>query len=91
MANDEYTNKSRTLRVAVNATATRPPGRGRLWTVTAGEDDRWRVEARSEKAAADLLATNLQAFVAAYRPPQVLSFRGHVAVLSIDIGNDSAT
>ncbi|WP_043738367.1 hypothetical protein [Nocardia asiatica] len=85
----EFTRKSHTLRVPLEANATRLPGRGRPWTVTAGKNDYWHAEAASERAAKDLLTTRLQAFLAVYHAPKVLSFQGHIAVVSVEMSNDS--
>jgi hypothetical protein len=79
----DYTIRERTVRVSIDATATRPPGRNRTWTVEAGH---WRAEGATEKTAADLLANGLREFVLQYRPPAVLALRGYVAVVALDLG-----
>jgi hypothetical protein len=81
----EYTIRKRPIRVTVAGTASRPPGRGKTWTVEAGHDGYFRAEGLTEVAAAQDLADRLQAMLAGYRPPLVLTFRGHTAVLSLDL------
>lgn len=82
---DDTTIKNRTLRVPIDATAVRPPGRGRSWTIYAGEvGHQWSAAASTEKAAADHLATGVQNFLNAYRSPEVLHYGGYVAVVSVE-------
>lgn len=80
----EHTNRERTIRVALDVTVSRPPGRGKTWTV---QTSQWLAEGVTEKAATDLLAGNLQHFLAQYRTPKVLTFRGYVAVVSSEVGD----
>lgn len=75
--------RERDLRVHLDATVTRPTKRGRSWTVEAG---RWRAEGRTEKDALAALTAGLQQFLGHYQAPKVFAFRGHVAVLSADLG-----
>src|SRR5262245_61703907 len=75
----DYTIRDRTVRVELDVTATRPPGRGRTWTVEGGH---WRAEGVTEKDALGALAAGLREFLARYGPPRVLAFRGYVAVVS---------
>lgn len=84
----DYTTRPRTVRVSLDATATRPPGRKRDWTVQAGHEGYWRADGPNEKGAADALAARLATFLTEYRPPVVLSFRGHVAVIWADLGDE---
>jgi hypothetical protein len=81
---DDYTTRYRTVRIRLDATASRPPGRGRDWTVDSGY---WGASARTEKDAADALAAGLNQFLRHYEPPRVLTFRGHVAVVELDQGD----
>jgi hypothetical protein len=74
----------RGVRLRLDATATRPPGRSRTWTVEAG---RWRAEGATEKAAIDALTERLQEFLKQYQDPKVLSFRGYTAVVTLDLGD----
>ncbi|MEV0732420.1 hypothetical protein [Polymorphospora sp. NPDC050346] len=80
----DYTTRRRPVRITLDATATRPPGRGRTWSAEFGD---WRAEGVSEKAAGDALAGHLREFLVQYRPPTVLTFRGCVAVVTVDIGS----
>jgi hypothetical protein len=75
----------RDVRVTVDATAVRPPRRGQPWTIEAGI---WRTEGTTEKAAVAALADRLRHFLTAYQGPRVATFRGHVAVVAIDLGDD---
>jgi hypothetical protein len=75
----------RDVRIAVDATAVRPPRRGQPWTIEFGI---WRAEGATEKAAVAALADRLRHFLTAYQGPRVLTFRGHVAVVTIDLGDD---
>ena len=81
----DYTIHHRDVRVRLAATATRPPGRGRTWTVEAGH---WHAEGATETAATAALAERLQQFLTQYQDPKVLSFRGFIAVLTLDLGDD---
>lgn len=73
-----------TVRIRLGATAVRPAGRRQRWTVEAGY---WRADGTSEKAAVDALAEGLREFLTHYRTPMVLSFRGHTAVLWLELGD----
>jgi hypothetical protein len=84
----DYTIHPRAIRVRVEATASRPPGRGRSWTVEAGY---WRIEASTEKVAVEVLTARLHDFLTCYRPPVVLAFRGYTAVVSLDLGDSDHT
>jgi hypothetical protein len=79
--------RQRTVRVTLDATLIRPWRRGDRWTAEAGH---FRAEGTSEKATADTLAAGVASFLAEYRPPTVLRFRGHVAVVSLDLSIDPA-
>lgn len=83
MAGDPI-NRERAVRVTAAATASRPAGRGQSWTAEAVH---WRAEGRTEKEAVDRLAGNLAAFLAAYRPPAIVTFRGYTAVVSMARGD----
>lgn len=87
MPTNEWTHHDRTVRISVDMHTSRPPGRGRAWTAETGHTSRphWRGEGATEKAASDALAAGLALFVHWYRPPVVLSFRGHAAVVSVDL------
>jgi len=87
MAVDEWTTKPRPVRLSVAATATREPGRGRDWTVEAGY---WRSQGTTEKAASNALANALEAFIGAYQPPVVITFRGYVGLLWVQPGSDAS-
>ncbi len=76
--------RERVVRLVVTAIASRPAGRGQSWTVEAGH---WRAEGRTEKDAVDRLAGNLTAFLAVYRPPVIVTFRGYTAVVSLACGD----
>jgi hypothetical protein len=80
----DYTIHHRGVRVQLDATATRPPGRGRTWTVESGY---WRAEGATEKAAVDVLVARLRGFLTEYRQPTVLAFRGYTAVVTLDLGD----
>jgi hypothetical protein len=80
----DYTVRQRGIRIPVEATASRPPGRGRTWTVEVGY---WRADATTEKAAVDILAARLRDFLTCYRQPTVLSFRGYTAVVMLELGD----
>ncbi len=81
----EYTHREKTIRPVLSATATRPPGRGREWTVEAGQH--WRASGKTEKVAADLLAGLIGNFLIQYEPPRIVTFRGHTTVLALRIGD----
>jgi hypothetical protein len=85
---NEWTTRTRTARVDVDTTTTRPPGRKATWTAEAGH---WRADGPTEKDATAALTAGLRAFLAVYRPPSLLAFRGYVAVVSPDLrgGADS--
>jgi hypothetical protein len=85
MTNNDYTLHERGVRIRLDATASRPPGRRTGWTVEAGY---WRADAATEKAAVDALAERLRVFLTQYQPARVLSFRGCTAVVEIDLGDD---
>lgn len=76
--------RRRTVRVPVEVTMVRPARRGGEWTAEAGQ---FRAEGATEKAAADALVTGLQALLRVYREPQVITFRGYVAVISPGLGD----
>lgn len=80
----DYTIHRRGVRISVDATASRPPGRGQTWTVESGY---WRADGASEKAAVDVLTVRLRDFLTRYRPPTVLTFRGYTAVVSLELGD----
>jgi hypothetical protein len=84
MRYDDYTTRERPVRIRLDATASRPPGRGRDWTVDFGY---WGASARTEKDAADALAARLHQFLRHYDPPRILAFRGHIAVVELDLGH----
>jgi hypothetical protein len=73
------------VRVGLDATATRPPGRRRSWTVEVGH---WRAEATSRRGTTDALAERLAVFLVRYQEPEVLTFRGYTAVVWLDLGDD---
>ena len=81
----DYTAHPRGIRVRVEATASRLPGRSQPWIVEAGY---WRAEATTEKAAADALTTRLRDFLTHYRQAAVLSFRGYTAVVTLELGDE---
>ncbi|EWM19642.1 hypothetical protein [Kutzneria sp. 744] len=84
MPYDDYTTHERPVRIRLDATASRRPGRGRGWTVESGY---WGASARTEKDAADALAAGLNQFLRHYEPPRILTFRGHTAVVELDQGD----
>lgn len=77
--------RQRTVRVPLDATLTRPWARGQGWTAEAGH---FMSFGATEKAAADTLAAGVAAFLADYRPPSVFSFRGHVAIVAVEMSTD---
>jgi hypothetical protein len=81
----EFTHRDRAVRVRLDATASRPPGRHRDWTVETGY---WRAAAPTEKAAADSLTTGLHQFLTHYEPARILTFRGHTAVVELGQGGE---
>lgn len=81
---DDYTTRNRTVRIRLDAVASRPPGRGRDWTVDSGY---WSASALTEKDAADALTAGLSQFLRHYEPPRILTFRGHIAVVELDQGD----
>lgn len=85
MQQHEYTYHEKTIRPVLSATATRPPGRGREWTVEVGQH--WRATGKTEKAAADLLAGLIGNFLIQYETPRIITFRGHTVVLSLSVGD----
>ena len=85
MTYTDYTIHERGVRIRLDATASRPPGRRTTWTVEVGY---WRAEAANEKAAVDGLTERLRVFLTQYQPARVLSFRGYTAVVEIDLGDD---
>lgn len=87
MDTDEWITRKRTVKPPVDVTITRPPGRRARWIAEVPTEDAelsgWRAEGASERAAADTLTARMSAFLANYRPPEIITFRGQVAVLSI--------
>jgi hypothetical protein len=88
MPYDDYTTRARTVRLRLDATASRPPGRGRSWTVEAGH---WGADAPTEKAAADAVTVGLHQFLTHYEPARILTFRGHTAVVELGQGGEDGT
>jgi hypothetical protein len=88
MLYNEFTHRDRAVRVRLDATASRPPGRRRDWTVEAGY---WRAAAPTEKAAADALTTRLHQFLTHYEPARLLTFRGYTAVVELDLGAEDGS
>lgn len=88
MYDDDYTIHERPVRIRLDAKASRPPGRGRAWTVEAG---RWSASASTEKAAADALTAGLGQFIRHYQPPKLLTFRGYTAIVELDLGGDNGS
>jgi hypothetical protein len=78
--------RQRTLRVPLDATLTRPWARGQRWTAEAGH---FRSDGATEKGAADALAAGVAGFLQEYRPPTVLTFRGHVVVVAVEMSIDA--
>jgi len=76
--------RDRTVRIQLDATATRPAGRRPRWSVEAGH---WRADGTSEKTAVDALSEGLRDFLTHYRTPTIVSFRGYTAVLSLDLAD----
>jgi hypothetical protein len=85
MSDDDYTIHKRGVTIRLDATASRPPGWRKPWTVEAGS---WRVDAATEKAAADTLSERLRVFLTQYEEARLLSFRGYAAVVECDLGDD---
>lgn len=85
MPYDYYTTHKRAVRIRLDVTASRPPGRGRDWTVESGH---WRASARTEAAAADVLTAGLNEYLTHYQPPKILTFRGYTAILHLDLGGE---
>lgn len=83
MPYNDFINRDRTVRVALDASASRPPGRRRDWTVETGN---WRASAPTEKAAADALAAGLHQYLTHYEPARLLTFRGYTAVVELAQG-----
>lgn len=81
----EYTRHEKTIRPVLSATATRPPGPGRTWTVEVGQH--WRADGKTEKAAGDLLAGLIGNFLLQYERPRIITFRGHTTVLALSVGD----
>lgn len=80
--------RDRTVSIRLAATAARPGGRHRRWTVEVGP---WRAEGATEKAAVDTFAERVRNFLTHYREPAIESFRGYTAVLSLELGDDDNT
>jgi hypothetical protein len=75
----------RDVRVHIAATAVRPPRRGQPWSIEVG---RWRAEGVTEKAAVAAITGRLRQFLTDHQGPRVVSFRGYVAVVAVDLGDD---
>ncbi len=93
MSTVDYIRRPGTARVTVPTTVTRTPGRRQAWTASAGDSGRhvghtWHADGNTERAATDALADMLGAFLTHYRTPVVQSFRGYVAILSVDVQAD---
>lgn len=85
MFHDDHTVRECNVRILLGATASRPPGHRRTWTVEVGS---WRADGPTEKVAAGALSERLRVFLTQYEEPRVLSFRGHTAVVSLALGDD---
>lgn len=88
MPHDDYTSRERAVRIRLDATASRPPGRCQGWTVQAGY---WHAAAPTEKAAADALAAGLHEFLTQYEPARLLTFRGYTAIVELDLGAEDGS
>jgi hypothetical protein len=75
--------RDRTIRIPLNVTVTRPHMRGNYWTAEAGH---WRTETATEKGLVAALTAGLAGYLRDYRHPQILTFRGHTAVVWLDLG-----
>jgi hypothetical protein len=74
---------NRTVRIPLEVTVTRPQARGQYWTAEAGH---WRTEGVTEKDTVSALTADLAAYLRDHRDPQILTFRGHTAVVWLDRG-----
>ncbi len=86
----EWIRRTVTARVEVPVTVTRPPGRGQEWTATVGTDPVGPVftTGKTEKATRDALTGQLAAFITRYGAPRIVTYGGHVAVVSIEPGEE---
>lgn len=82
MSTTERTFRERVIRVPLDVTINPPRYRGGDWIIEAG---RWRIEKPTQKAALDAFVTGLRTFLVEYEPPSVLTFAGHVAIVSPDL------
>ncbi|QWF85756.1 hypothetical protein [Amycolatopsis sp. CA-230715] len=85
MSYNDYTIRKRGVEIRLDATASRPPGWRKAWTMEAGI---FRADGVTEKAAAGALAECVRVFLTHYESPRLLMFRDHTAIVELDLGGD---